>query len=374
MVLSKARSLAKRVKKRMANARKQRDRRKHELAKAEKARLKEIQRSFHNDPKVAVQAYFVHNGRGLGSRLNCHRQMIRRAVEFNYLNWPRKIMNDVKGKDVLDVGCGTGLHAVGFLVVGVKSYTGLDPYVDLQNDIARNYRAKRTPGYRYTLEEMATRNPSRDGRDEHFGWTPAQMRRRLPRVDLIPGTFEQVAPSRTFDVAVLHNVTEHLIQIDEVFEGVWRLLRPDGEIVFNHHNFYCWNGHHLPPKFVSEIDPADPDQENFMDWNHVVYDPVDDHYIAWGLNRIRLDELRALTERYFHVERWDESRTDEDRGVNRLTDEIRARHAHLTQRELTTQNVLCRGRKRPEPLALEKARAIAAGSLAERTEPVAGRA
>ena len=289
----------------------------------------EILRGFHNDPGLACRAYRLFNERGRDSKRNFHRDLIRRAVEFDYVSWPRKITADVRGKDVLDVGCGTGLHAVGFLVVGVKSYTGMDPILDLNNDRSKNLR-KRTK--------------------EHFGWTPAQVQRLLPRVQLIAGTFEQVAPDRTFDIAILHNVTEHLIQIEEVFEGVWQRLRPEGSILYNHHNYYCWNGHHQPPKFVAEIDPDDPAQKKFLDWNHLDLDPETEASLAGKLNRIRLDEIRALTERYFEIDSWDEIPSEAKRGAGRLTDEIRRRFSQYSERELTTQNVLCRARKRETPL------------------------
>jgi SAM-dependent methyltransferase len=283
-----------------------------------------ILRRFHKDPDAACRAYFIFNRRSFASWRNFHRDMIRRAVEFDYLSWPRKIADDVRGRDVLDVGCGTGLHAVGFLVVGVKNYTGLDPILDLHDDRSKNLRKRRK---------------------ESFGWTPAQVQRRLPRVELISGTFEQVAPERTFDIAVLHNVTEHLINIEEVFEGVWQRLRPDGRIVFNHHNYYCWNGHHQPPKFVAEIDPDDPAQRKFLDWNHLELDPETEASLAGKLNRIRLDEIRALTERFFDIDTWDEIPSGPDRGAGRLTDEIRRRFPQYSEREFIVQNVLCRARR-----------------------------
>lgn len=292
-------------------------------------RKAEILRRFHNDPSAACRAYYLFNRRTFASRRNFNRKMIRRAVEFDYLSWPRKIAADVQGKDMLDVGCGTGLHAIGFLVVGVKTYNGMDPILDRNSDVSKNLRTRTK---------------------EHFRWTPAQVEQRLPRVQLISGTFEQVAPEKTFDIAVLHNVTEHLINIEEVFEGVWQRLRPDGTILYNHHNYYCWNGHHQPPKFVDEISAGDPNQQKFLDWNHLALDPETEAALAGKLNRIRLDEIRALTERYFQVESWQEIPSGPNRGAGRLTDEIRRRFPQCTDREFTTQNVLCRARKRAVPL------------------------
>lgn len=303
---------------------------------ARREREKEIRRSFHNDPEAACAAYYLFNTRSLGRWRSFDRDMIRRAVEFDYLNWPRKIAADVQGKDMLDVGCGTGLHAIGFLVVGVKSYTGMDPLLEMDSDLGYNMR-----------KQTSSRN---NRPQEHFGWTAAEIQRRLPRVRLVPGTFEQVAPDKTFDVAVLHNVTEHLLHIEEVFKGVWRRLRPDGACVFNHHNYYSWNGHHQPPKFVDEISADDPEQRKFLDWNHLDLEAETAEVISKELNRIRLDELRALSEKYFTIEDWKETPSDSRRGGGRLTDEIRRRFPQYSDREFTTQNVLCRARKRAVPL------------------------
>ncbi len=279
-----------------------------------------IEKTFHKVARSANAAYFLYNDSGPDALKNFNPQLIARAVDFDYLSWPRRIRNHVRGKDILDVGCGTGLHAMGYVVVGVKTYTGLDPKIKLDSD-----RAKNIPKRRW----------------EPFGWTPREMMEALPKVTLIPGTFEIMAPDQSFDVVVLHNTTEHLLNLEEVLQGVTERLRPDGQILYNHHNFYCWNGHHLAPKFVDDIDPADPEQRKYVDWAHLSFDPPPDHYISRGLNRIRLDELRELTQCYFDIRVWEERPSTEKNGRRRLTPEILARCPQYSERELTTQNVFC---------------------------------
>jgi hypothetical protein len=39
--------------------------------------------------------------------------------------------------------------------------------------------------------------------------------------------------------------------------------------VFQHHNYFAWNGHHMQPKLVSNIQPGNPKHERYMDWAHL---------------------------------------------------------------------------------------------------------
>lgn len=272
-----------------------------------------------------MRKYFESNGYGLRSWLEFSPRLIRRAVEFDYVAWPRKIAADLRERDVLEVGCGSGLHAIGYLVVGVRNYLGIEPKMDLDQVYAKNQRTRR---------------------EEWVGTTPRRIARRFRRLRFLPGSIEDVALDGDFDVIVLHNVTEHLMNIGEAFLKVSDHLRPGGLVIFNHHNFYCWSGHHQPPKFVEDIDPASPEQKRYLDWNHLQIDPEKEElYLRTQINRIHLDDLRTLTEKYFQVESWDEREIDAHRGAGRLTEEIRARYPQLTVRELTTQGVFCRARK-----------------------------
>lgn len=279
-----------------------------------------IAQSYHIDPLAAEEAYRRFNA-GTSDRVeNFDAALIAQAVAFGSVGWPRRIQEHVQGRSVLDIGCGSGLHGIGYIVAGAQSYTGLDPKIDLDSDWCKN---------------------ARHNQYMHFGVTPREIMQRIPRVRFVSGTFEDIAPNETFDLIVLHNVTEHLHNIEGVFEGVRERLAKNGKVIFHHHNFYCWNGHHLAPRTIDQIDPADSDQQVLIDWNHLTFDPPKDHYIRRGLNKIRLDELRALTERLFTIESWDEILSSPSEGGGRLTSEIVARHAGCSERELSVKNVLC---------------------------------
>jgi SAM-dependent methyltransferase len=283
----------------------------------------------HHDTRAgAFRAYHIYNANYPLAEREFDAAMIGRAVEFGYMQWPRRIVDYVHGKDVLDIGCGTGIHSLAYVVVGVKSYVGVDPRVNLASGRAKNVTNRQW---------------------EEFGWTPADIMARFSRIKLVQGTAEELPKGETFDIAIMHNVTEHLLQLENVLHMTAERLRPGGSLLFNHHNYYCWNGHHMAPKTVSEIDPHDAEQKNYIDWAHIRFEPPADHYIRRGLNRIKLDELKERTARYFDIEIWEERPSQAEAGGSRLTAEIAARFPDLTKRDLKIHNVFCVARRKSAP-------------------------
>ena len=69
--------------------------------------------TFHQSRSSAYQAYRIFNRNYPLAEQEFHEDLIGRAVDFGYLEWPRKIQQYVQSKDVLDVGCGTGIHSIG---------------------------------------------------------------------------------------------------------------------------------------------------------------------------------------------------------------------------------------------------------------------
>lgn len=268
------------------------------------------------------------------------------ASQFGYFEWPKKVFaagrrlqrvacgpesascetDLIAERRVLDVGCGSGLHGLGFITLGVRSYLGLDPSLSLDSDVVKNKLDAKLEG------GFTPKKP--------FGWTPSEINALFPQITLLKGTFEELNEKdrlEGFDIITMHTVTEHLMNIKSVFAGCADLLAPGGVLVFLHHNFYGWNGHHMAPKNVAAIDPTDAEQQKYIDWNHLSFEPPEGHYFHRGLNRIRLDELRALTEDFFDIVEWKETEND----YGRLTDEILARHPEYSRRELATSKVFC---------------------------------
>lgn len=281
--------------------------------------------NWNNDPVAAKIAYFRHAADPVAALRDYDAYLIELSVELDYITWPKRIQDVVKGKAVLDVGCGFGGYGMGFLVAGAIRYTGLDPDMKLDSRRARNKRVRR-------WVDMAC--------------TPREIAAALPAIRLLEGSFEDLALSDTYDAISLHNVTEHLIQLDEVFAGLAPLCGADTKVVYLHHNFYCWNGHHLDPAHPDQLNESNPFHLQVCDWGHIALfrDLPADHCMSRYLNQVRLDEIRRVTDRYFDVLTWDEIPSSKE-TLARLTPEIVARVRgvipDIQERELTTNVVFC---------------------------------
>lgn len=250
---------------------------------------------------------------------------LRQALRLGYLRWTRALAGYARGADVVDVGCGMGLHGVGFLAEGARSYAGVDPEVKPRSSVMKDLH---------------------DGKRVDCGWTPEALMARMPRFEMIRGLSNDLEGKREFDLATLHNASEHLVCLEAVFASIHRLLRPGGRLVFSHHNWFSWNGHHQAPKTVDKIRPGDAEQARYLDWAHLEGSFQADSYVMTKLNRLRLDEVRALTERQFEIEVWQTTPSTADQGAGRLTDAIRRRHPDLSEADFTTQSAWVVARKK----------------------------
>lgn len=244
---------------------------------------------------------------------------------LGYLRWPRSLRHLAREADVVDVGCGMGLHGIGFLAEGARSYTGVDPAVKPRSPWVKDQH---------------------DGKRVDCGWTLEALMARMPRFRMVRGLSNDLEGTQTFDLAVLHNATEHLVCLEAVFESIHRLLRPGGRIAFSHHNWFSWNGHHQPPKTVAQIREGDPEQARYLDWAHLEGTFPEDAYVMTKLNRLRLDQVRVLTERLFEIETWNPVPSEPEQGAGRLTEAIRKRHPELSEADFTTQSVSVVARKK----------------------------
>jgi SAM-dependent methyltransferase len=236
--------------------------------------------------------------------------------------WPNQIRDMIRGKDVLDAGCGTSLYGAVFRALGARSYVGHDPYLNLQSVQFRNRLA---PGQVKTPVSLQI------------------VKDTIPNLDYIhTPSLEAV---EQFDICIMHTVTEHLMDIEKSLSEMARALRPGGQIWYLHDNFYSWSGHHMQPRSAGKYTPGDPELDRYADWRHVDYEAPEGHPFRTNLNRIRLDDLRAVTEKFFVLDRW-ELVPEKKNVVVRLTPEIEARLSQYRREELLTKHAICFGRKR----------------------------
>lgn len=259
-----------------------------------------------------------------------------RAAQFGYFRWPWKIRNYIRGRRVLDVGCGQGTDCVGFVTLGAASYCGIDTGAKLDIDTVKNKNTPRVDGVTQKIGLGSTPNE-----------IMAEFRGRISVVrgvttDLLTEQPRQFSRPK-FGVVSLHTVTEHLMDLNRVFSECRTLMEDDGYLIFLHDNFYSWKGHHMIPKSVKDLDENNPEHIQYADWNHLTFDPPAGHYFTRGLNKVRLDELKALTAKHFDIETWDEIEND----YGRLSNEILARNPGYSRRELAVSNVFCVARPHP---------------------------
>lgn len=104
------------------------------------------------------------------------------------------LIGDVRGKDLLDVGCGTGRHSIPLAAGGARA-TG----IDFSEGMLSRARAK--PGaerVRFIAHDLHTRLPLEDA---------------------------------SFDVVLCCLVLDHIADLDHLFAEFARLCRPDGIVV-----------------------------------------------------------------------------------------------------------------------------------------------
>lgn len=184
-----------------------------------------------------------------------------------------------ENKDILDVGMGQGPHSVFYIENGAKSYTGVDPDMDLNgNGTVRNHSKE-------------------NGVRENFPFSPNDMMQIYPNIKLYNCLLEDLNDDQLekYDLVVMTMVTEHLENNPEVIKQCSRYLKKGGIIWSSHANYYFWDGHHELPRYTQT-----PLNDTFLHWKHLYPDsPV---YYDKTLNRIKLKDLKTIFEKYFEVE------------------------------------------------------------------------
>ncbi|MDD2553418.1 MAG: class I SAM-dependent methyltransferase [Desulfotomaculaceae bacterium] len=229
--------------------------------------------------------------------------------------------HNLKGKRILDVGCGNSLFAYALVQAGVSSYTGIDSNAEVFNPQNDDW-AKTIHSYRKTLIKKY----------------PNLISYQMMSAD------DMQFQDETFDLAIAVTVTEHLPNPEETFKEIYRVLVPGGYFFFSHHNFYGWDGHHQGPYNVNELEGELTDtQKTVLDWRHL---EADIEYENTYLNKIRWYKLRELVSKQFFIITWDTKYSYEQRGIARLTNEILNKYSSkYTYEDLAVLENICLSKK-----------------------------
>ncbi|NOI83337.1 class I SAM-dependent methyltransferase [Vibrio tubiashii] len=173
------------------------------------------------------------------------------------------LLGDVKGKAVVDMGCGSGIYAQWFLKQGVSSLTCVDLSAEMI-DLVKSEYSDRLEAY---VQDLSKGLPNE--------------------------------ASNSADIIVCPLVLHYIEDLNVVFNDVYRVLKPGGYIVFSTHHpfadFECTtSGNYFERERVTE------------DWN-TVGDPVEVSFYRRSLTEIS----DAVTSSGLVISRISEGEVDE---------------------------------------------------------------
>ncbi len=236
---------------------------------------------------------------------------------------------ELDGRRILDVGCGKSFWLTLLLAGAGARATGVDSeFVDAGRGPRKYLGILRQNGLDRVLRTLVW--------DWTFGrWYYRELRKccpfplRFAGVDVRRGDVTATGyPDDVFDLAVSHEVLEHLPDLGAAARELRRILKPDGLTYLYFHNFASVSGgHHIAWKY--------PDREpstTVPPWDHLRQNLYPD--IPSRINRLRLDEYRAAFENHFEILDWMPLARE---GEALLTAEIRAELADYSEEELLTK-------------------------------------
>jgi MoaA/NifB/PqqE/SkfB family radical SAM enzyme/SAM-dependent methyltransferase len=259
--------------------------------------------------------------------ITCLQEISAAGYEAGYVDALRARL-EITGKDILEIGGSACWYAPLFLAKGASSYTGVDIEMPLETHrLVSRGKEKRKIDLPLSLIEFCN---------------------SFRGVNLVSADVrEAVGLLGKFDAIFIISTTEHFDDPEACLQAVADLLRPEGSLYINHHNYYCWNGHHCGPWTVEEIDAGDPRQASIIDWGHVknfISRPDMGNYV----NFIRIHELIDLLGKSLEVEKVELQKMTSENGLERLTPEIIASLPRYYRAELETSSVLIWCRKTTE--------------------------
>ncbi len=242
------------------------------------------------------------------------------------------------GRAVLDIGCGKSYWlsllaaADGAKVIGVDT-----ELVENRRGLAKYRHLIKVNGVERALRTAAWDVLFANG---YYQELARSMGKPLPheRVELhVYDGKHFPMRDQSVDLAVSHEVFEHIADVEAVLADLARVLRPGGRIYIYIHSFTSLSGgHHIAWKH-----PDARPSKVVAPWDHL-RERRHVHIPSW-LNGLREHEYRAMFEETFEIDEW---RPVAEEGRELLTPEIRSELAQYSERELLTKGFIVRGRLR----------------------------
>jgi SAM-dependent methyltransferase len=240
------------------------------------------------------------------------------------------------GLQVLDVGCGKSYWLTLLLAADGAHAIGVDTeQVESRRDLAKYRHILRANGLERTLRTAAWDILFAKGYYRELG---RAMGLPLPHEAVELHVYDGVhlpLPDASIDLAVSHEVFEHIADVPAVLNELARVLCPGGRIYIYIHSFTSLSGgHHIAWKH-----PDTRPSRVVEPWDHLRQRKHAD--IPSWLNGLREHEYRAMFEKIFEIDEW---RVVAEEGRALLTDDIRQELSQFSERELLSKGFLVRGR------------------------------
>lgn len=229
-----------------------------------------------------------------------------------------------KDKNILDVGMGQGPHSIFYIENGAKSYTGVDPDMELNGN-------------------NTVRNHNYNNLREKFPYSPNEIMSLFNNIHLYPCILEKLDDTHLekYDLIIMTMVTEHLNDLPSVINACYKFLKKDGIIWSSHANYYYWNGHHELPRKLSEYDSNNLEHNKYVNWKHLY--PNNPVYYQPNLNRIKINDLKYIFEKYFEIS-WDPDLHND--LISLIPENIKKDFPDLTIEDLISHHPVVIGKKR----------------------------
>jgi len=241
---------------------------------------------------------------------------------------------------IIDIGCGKSFWLTLLLHSAGASVTGVDTeLVSAKTGMRKYYAILKGNGPERALRTLCWDLLfARPYYAELAGLCSFPLRWKDLDVRCVSAITLDEFPDNSFDLAVSHEVFEHIGDLSGTLRAVHRVLRPGARTYIYVHNYTSLSGgHHIAWKY-----PDTEPSATVPPWDHLRENRYPD--IPSSINRLREADYKKEFDKYFEISDWIPRGRE---GAQLLTPEIRRELAEYSEDELLTKGfiVIARPRK-----------------------------